>query len=449
MPIHCNMYMHEQDKSTLQTLKAIPGFTQLYKAYMKTAVEQQYHIQNMSMNLRLGENQLPEYYNMLPPICEKLGIKVPELYLSLEDSPNAYTFGDTSPFIVMTSGLLDVMPHELIPTILAHECGHIACHHTLYHNLGVSILNGTGGLLGVSELASAPIQAAFYHWIRCSEFSADRAAAICDGTGEKVMEMCLRFSGFGSRTMSRVNMDAFMAQAADYSSLMSQSKWNQTLGFLNFYKSTHPQNVVRASESNLWQQTPVFRNILNYLDQAEDRCLPLPEPPRHYIGQSVEAVRLQMLYIGFSDILFKRLQTVTKPLKPGQVVSVSVDGCENFPQCSWHPRDAKIVISYYEPPTFEEIAAAHPGELCMPEHSRYYTGRHFLQVANELRDIGFQNVIPEACQVSTMGWVSKPGTVVRISVGGQTQFEKGSWFKPDAAVRVYYNSFDSYLPSGN
>ena len=449
MPIHANMYMHEMDKSTLQTLKAIPGFTPLYKAYMKLAAEQQYHIQNMSMNLRLGEDQLPEYYNMLPPICAKLGIKVPELYLSLEDTPNAYTFGDTNPFIVITSGLLEIMPHELLPTILAHECGHIACHHTLYRNLGISILNGAGGFLGLTDLASAPIQAAFYHWIRCSEFSADRAAAICDGTCEKVMEMCLRFSGFGGRTMSQINMDAFMAQAADYSRLMAESKWNQALGFMMFYQSTHPQPVVRASEINLWQNSPDCHNILAYLDQAQDHCLPLPEPAKHYIGQPLEAVRLQMQYIGFSNILLNRLQTASKLTKPGQVTGICIDGRENFPRGGWYPQDTQVVISYYEPLSYEELAAAHPGEICMPEQPKRYLGRPFQQVANELQDAGFRNIIPEACAANTMGWVAKPGSVVRITIGGQTQFDKGSWFSPDAVVRIYYSGYEPYLPGAN
>lgn len=75
---------------------------------------------------------MPEIYNMLSPICEKLGIDIPEIYLELDVVPNAYTYGDTKPFIVITSGLLETMPMELLPTVIAHECGHIACHHTLY-----------------------------------------------------------------------------------------------------------------------------------------------------------------------------------------------------------------------------------------------------------------------------------------------------------------------------
>ena len=83
---------------------------------------------------------MSKYYDMLPPICKKLGIEIPDLYIELDVSPNSYTSGDTKPFIVMTSGLLETLPDELIPTVLAHECGHIACHHVLYSTMGRMIL---------------------------------------------------------------------------------------------------------------------------------------------------------------------------------------------------------------------------------------------------------------------------------------------------------------------
>ena len=141
MAINPDFYVHESDRVALKALKAIPGFTPLLKAFMKVWSEKQFFIQNMSTNLRLSDKQLSKYYNMLPPICEKLGIDVPELYLELDVVPNAYTSGDTKPFIVITSGLLETMPEELIPTVLAHECGHIACHHVLYRTMGNLILS--------------------------------------------------------------------------------------------------------------------------------------------------------------------------------------------------------------------------------------------------------------------------------------------------------------------
>lgn len=59
-----------------------------------------------STNLKLGDNQMKKYYDMLSPICEKLWIEIPEMYVELNVVPNAYTYGDTKPFIVLTSGLI-------------------------------------------------------------------------------------------------------------------------------------------------------------------------------------------------------------------------------------------------------------------------------------------------------------------------------------------------------
>ena len=87
MAVSSSLYLHESDKAALQTLKAIPGFSQLLKTYMSIWNERYWHIINMSSNLRLSEKQMSKYYNMLPPICEKLGIDVPELYLELDVNP--------------------------------------------------------------------------------------------------------------------------------------------------------------------------------------------------------------------------------------------------------------------------------------------------------------------------------------------------------------------------
>ena len=141
-------YTHPSDRAALKALQAIPGFSLLIKGFMNIWNERQGKILNMSTRIKLGENQMRKYYDMLPPICEKLGIPVPDLYLEMNVNPNAYTYGDTAPFIVLTSGLLDTIPDELVPTVLAHECGHIACKHSLYLTMGRTVLSGASNVLG-------------------------------------------------------------------------------------------------------------------------------------------------------------------------------------------------------------------------------------------------------------------------------------------------------------
>ena len=165
MAINKNIFLHESDKAALSALQAIPGFTQLMKSYMKSWNEKLFYMQNMSSLVKIDDNQLKKYKDMLVPICEKLDIEVPDLFLQLNPYPNSYTSGDSKPFIVITSGLIENIPERLIPTVLAHECGHIVCHHVLYRTMGQMILNGAIFTLlgqGVSALLTYPIRAAFY-----------------------------------------------------------------------------------------------------------------------------------------------------------------------------------------------------------------------------------------------------------------------------------------------
>jgi Zn-dependent protease with chaperone function len=438
MSIHANMYMHDLDRSTLKSLKAIPGFAPLMKAYMKVAAEQQYYIQNMSTNLRLGPKQLPHYYDMLHPICEKLGIPVPELYLKMDDSPNAYTFGDTKPFIVMTDGLLEIMPDELIPTILAHECGHIACHHTLYHNLGSILLSGGSSALGLSDLVTVPLQSAFYYWMRCSEYSADRAAAICDGSAERVKEMCMRFSGFGRREITPENMEAYMEQVEDYHKMMQDSKWSKTLEILMYHQADHPLNAARAYESNLWQCTDNFHNIQNYLLDSDTGPIPLPEGTGLYLGKPAEIVRLELAQLGFRQIRMNRVVAAHTPAKPGNVLEICINGRVDTKPATWYPQESEVIVSFFEPLTQLELQAAHPGELSIPNSARYYIGKPLGMVMQELQMAGFRNISVTPCPPVSSIFGGRIGTVSQIQVDGKPYFERGFWFPEEAAVQIVY-----------
>ena len=271
-----NRYTHDSDRAALKALKAIPGFSALTRGFMNVWNEPQQRILNMSSRIRLGEDQMKKYYDMLPPISEKLGIAVPELYIELNVVPNAYTYGDTNPFIVMTSGLLETIPDELIPTVLAHECGHIACRHTLYRTMGRMILSGSSGALSYflkfGSLISVPLQIAFYYWMRCSEYTADRAAVLCDGTAEMMQEVCMRLAGWDKDIKADANMDSFLRQASEYREMVNGKKWNKTLEYMILSQSSHPLTAVRAIECAEWTKTDEYFRIVNNLPPADKKA---------------------------------------------------------------------------------------------------------------------------------------------------------------------------------
>ena len=175
------MVMHPHDKAALKTLKAIPGFSMIVKKFLSVGYEKMQYGMNMASNIRLSPQQLPEIYNHLPPICEKLGIDEPEFYLQMDPSPNAFTFGDTKVFITVTSGLIEYMEKDEIDAILAHECGHILCHHVLYHTMAQMITALSEGVLGVMI---KPIEYSLLYWDRMREFelygTVKAIVSVCD-----------------------------------------------------------------------------------------------------------------------------------------------------------------------------------------------------------------------------------------------------------------------------
>jgi len=445
-----NIFMHESDRAALNTLKAIPGFTALFKAFMKVWSEKQFQIQNMSSNLRISEKQLSKYYDMLPPICQKLGIEVPDLFLELDVSPNAYTAGDTKPFIVITSGLLEHVPEDLIPTVLAHECGHIACHHCLYTTMGRMILSGAISYLGIGDLAALPIQIAFAYWMRCSEFSADRAAAIYDGNANKVVQMCMHFSGLSKELVQQANVYEFMQQANDYRSMILDSRWNKAMEFLLFHQNDHPLNAVRAAECFEWAAEQRFGKIQGYLAQtnaASDstalalymREIPMPESSKYYCDRPVDQVQEMFRQLGFSNITLRRY-TDPSFLTDNHVRSIFVDGVEGFKAYDWLSLDARIVIEYYHPKTEAEIIAEHPGQIRTPNSSRHYFAMNYQIAVREFRAAGFKNIVTIPKKHPKKGFLSIEGTIDSITINAEG-FTKDAWYPNNCIVHIVYDTY--------
>lgn len=273
-PISYEKYIHEDDKKTLSVLKVIPFFDKICSKFISIFNESQHNVLDMSCKVKITKTQLPRIYEMVEVICLKLGIDFPNLFLELNREPNAYTYGDKTATISITSGLLECLEDDEIFAVLAHECGHIACKHVLYHTMGQFILNG--GIAGISLLdrtgwlgtaISIPLKLAFYNWMRCSELSADRAATLCCETSTPVIETMMRLAGGTWHVAKEIDTQQFIEQASNYKDLTDQSKWSKTLEFLMVSEQTHPLLSVRARLSREWAQTRSFESLVNSMYQ--------------------------------------------------------------------------------------------------------------------------------------------------------------------------------------
>jgi len=259
-------FIHPEDAAALRQMENIPGFPALIKKVMSIGIETLQYGVNMASRIRLSEKQLPQIYNHLPPICKRLGIAEPEFYLEMNPFPNAYTMGDTRIWIVVTSGLVEMMNDEELDAVIAHECGHILCRHVLYHTIARWL---SGGILslGILDVISTPLQYALFYWSRKSELSADRAASIVTSP-EVVASTMARLSGGSQRITSEINLEEWARQADEYDKIQNDGIWNKALQLSVIAGLDHPFSAVRVREVLKWGESEQYKMIKNGIDRV-------------------------------------------------------------------------------------------------------------------------------------------------------------------------------------
>ena len=254
-------FIHPEDAAALDALKSIPVLPQVIKSFMDLGVEQLTTGLNMASKVKLSPSQLPELYNILPPICELLDIKEPDFYLEMDPIPNAYAFGDTQTAITITSGLVEMMSGEELRGVVAHECGHIVCHHMLYHTLAYMLANATGMVEKLASLA-APLHYALMYWSRKSELSCDRVAAFIVGP-QPAFSMLAQLAGGPKSITSKLNLVELAEQADLYDTLCKSGLWNKALQTYAVLNQDHPYTSVRLRELLKWTDTPQYKSLLS------------------------------------------------------------------------------------------------------------------------------------------------------------------------------------------
>lgn len=254
-------FIHPEDAAALQQMESIPGFATIVRKVLSVGYENLQYGLNMASNIRLSERQLPEIYRHLPPICEQMGIPVPEFYLQMDAMPNAFAFGDTRIFVTVTSGLVEMMNDEELDAVIAHECGHILCRHVLYHTIAQWISVGMDAFGFLGSLA-APVQYAILYWHRKSELSADRAASIVTSP-QTVATVMARLAGGPKSITSNIDFKEWACQADEYDRIQNANLWNKALQLTAIADLSHPFAAVRVREILEWGESEQYRILKN------------------------------------------------------------------------------------------------------------------------------------------------------------------------------------------
>ena len=126
-------YEHPFDKTTLEKLEAIPVLPQIIKKLYEKSFERIDRLQNTGSYLKINNDNLQKVYSLYSEACAILDIeKIPDLFLSFDPRINGYTSGVEKPFIVLTTGAIDLLNDDELMFLIGHELGHIKARHVLY-----------------------------------------------------------------------------------------------------------------------------------------------------------------------------------------------------------------------------------------------------------------------------------------------------------------------------
>lgn len=258
--------IHPEDAKTLKALKSIPALPTIMEKIFEYGYDEISWSENVTTNLRLSETQMPEVYNRLPPICKRLGIPVPELYMQTTPIANAWTSGHKKPYIVLTLGLIRRVKDDELDAVLAHECGHIVCQHVLYQtlanaifSLGDSMADSFIGTIG--SAAMKPIKQALIAWSRASELSADRIACLIT-PASTLAKALARISMIPKYIVDNMDINAWALQGKDFEALKDGSAWNKIVRWMANSDADHPYHPVRVYEALEWEKTITYPKFI-------------------------------------------------------------------------------------------------------------------------------------------------------------------------------------------
>ncbi|GAA6617232.1 M48 family metallopeptidase [Scytonema sp. NUACC26] len=268
--ISSEAFKHPLDRQAEEALRSLPGFDFIARKFVEFFVERPQLIYLMGNTIQVGPRQYSTIYHMFRECVRDLDI-YPEPTLFVEQNPqaNSYALGQEHPYIVINTGILDLLSEAEIRAVLAHELGHIKCGHTILIQMAIWAMSAASVIgeltLGIGNLLSQGLIYAFYEWRRKAELSADRAALLVMDDLNPVMTSMMKVSGGSLKYANECSLQEFIRQSEDYQALDADG-FNQIYKFLIYNGGrgvflSHPFAVERVHYLRQWAESEEYRQI--------------------------------------------------------------------------------------------------------------------------------------------------------------------------------------------
>jgi Zn-dependent protease with chaperone function len=270
--ISSRAYEHPADRSALTALRKLSGFDVLLSKLFGLFNERALRLTYLAGAVKVSERQFPHIYALVRDGSYILDLAdVPDVFVMQNPIPNAMAIGRDRPFIVITTGLVNLYDEEELRFAVGHELGHILSGHAVYRTM-LLILIQLAARIAWMPLGYMGLRAVIWgleEWFRKSELSCDRAGLLAGQDVDAARRALMKLAG-GSQ-LSELNPDAFREQAREYDAVPDLR--DSILKILQLQGNTHPFAVVRYAELDYWATHGDYDRILggDYPRRTDDR----------------------------------------------------------------------------------------------------------------------------------------------------------------------------------
>ncbi|MEH2244853.1 M48 family metallopeptidase [Nostoc sp.] len=268
--ISSEAFRHPLDRQAEQALRNLPGFDLIARKFVEFIYERPQLVYLMGNTIQVGPRQYSTIYQMFRECVRDLDIyPEPTLFVSQNPQANSYALGQENPYIVINTGILDLLDEAEIRVVLAHELGHIKCGHTILIQMAMWAMSAASALgeltFGIGNLVTQGLIYAFFEWRRKAELSSDRAALLVMDDLNPVMSTMMKLSGGSSKYANECSLQEFIKQSENYQAL-DEDGLNQVYKFLMYNGAqgmmlSHPFPVERLHYLRAWAVSEEYQQI--------------------------------------------------------------------------------------------------------------------------------------------------------------------------------------------
>src|SRR5271165_5020548 len=259
--ISSRAYEHPADRSALVALRKLSGFDVLLSKLFGLINERALRLTYLAGAVKVSERQFPHIYALVRDGSYILDLPdVPEVYIMQSPIVNAMAIGRDRPFVVITTGLVNLHDEEELRWVIGHELGHILSGHAVYRTMLLILIQLAARIawMPIGYLGLRGIIWGLEEWFRKSELSCDRAGLLAGQDVDAGRRALMKLAG--GAQLSELNPDAFREQAREYDAVPDLR--DSLLKLMQLQGNTHPFAVVRFGELDYWATHGEYERIL-------------------------------------------------------------------------------------------------------------------------------------------------------------------------------------------